>query len=311
MMHSNAYYPGIPMMGPRRMMPMVPPLLPPPPPVTGFAHMSASMKSEDGSTIYAAPQLSDNTKKSLWTEHKAPDGRTYYYNSVSKESKWDKPDELKTQVELMLAQCPWREYKAQNGRVYFHNVETKESRWIKPKEFEDLEKLLQQQQQEQNAQNVTQSTTVTPLPPMVSPFGLMPPMMPFGIPQMMNPMQPFDPSLTSTDGKQLGEIDLPSNENSRQSQDDTDSDNEKDGQDDDNNSESSTNTPQYQQPKIEFKNKKEAMDAFKELLREKNVPSTATWEQALKLIGKKFYCVIARDFFPVHIGKICNKFVQL
>lgn len=36
----------------------------------------------------------------MWTEHKAPDGRTYYYNSVTKQSMWDKPDELKTSAEV-------------------------------------------------------------------------------------------------------------------------------------------------------------------------------------------------------------------
>ncbi len=39
-------------------------------------------------------------KKTLWTEHKAPDGRTYYYNSISKESRWEKPDELKSSAEV-------------------------------------------------------------------------------------------------------------------------------------------------------------------------------------------------------------------
>lgn len=38
----------------------------------------------------------------VWTEHKAPDGRTYYYNSVTKESRWEKPDELKTEVRLII-----------------------------------------------------------------------------------------------------------------------------------------------------------------------------------------------------------------
>jgi pre-mRNA-processing factor 40 len=36
---------------------------------------------------------------------------------------------------------------------------------------------------------------------------------------------------------------------------------------------------------IDFKNKKEAMEAFKDLLREKGVSATATWDQALKLIS--------------------------
>lgn len=42
----------------------------------------------------------DGKKKSEWTEHKAPDGRTYYYNTVSKQSLWEKPNELKTPAEV-------------------------------------------------------------------------------------------------------------------------------------------------------------------------------------------------------------------
>jgi pre-mRNA-processing factor 40 len=34
-----------------------------------------------------------------------------------------------------------------------------------------------------------------------------------------------------------------------------------------------------------FKDKKEAMEAFKELLKSKNVPSNATWEQCVKIIS--------------------------
>lgn len=95
-----------------------------------------------------APMASDATssvqpisvaeKKTDWTEHKAPDGRTYYYNSVTKQSLWEKPDELKTQSELLLSQCPWKEYKSENGKVYYHNVTTKESRWTIPTELEEL-----------------------------------------------------------------------------------------------------------------------------------------------------------------------------
>jgi pre-mRNA-processing factor 40 len=36
---------------------------------------------------------------------------------------------------------------------------------------------------------------------------------------------------------------------------------------------------------VNYVDKKQAMEAFKELLREKQVPSKATWEQALKLIS--------------------------
>ena len=46
-----------------------------------------------------------------WSEHKAPDGRTYFYNTVTKASAWEKPDVMKTAAELMLSKCPWKEYK--------------------------------------------------------------------------------------------------------------------------------------------------------------------------------------------------------
>lgn len=39
---------------------------------------------------------------SEWTEHKSPDGRTYYYNNVTKQSLWEKPDELKTIAEVIF-----------------------------------------------------------------------------------------------------------------------------------------------------------------------------------------------------------------
>jgi len=44
--------------------------------------------------VSAAPVLE-------WTEHKAPDdGRTYYYNFKTKQSLWEKPEELKTPAEV-------------------------------------------------------------------------------------------------------------------------------------------------------------------------------------------------------------------
>lgn len=41
-------------------------------------------------------------QSSPWSEHKAPDGRIYYYNSVTKQSLWEKPDELKTAAEVRI-----------------------------------------------------------------------------------------------------------------------------------------------------------------------------------------------------------------
>ena len=35
-----------------------------------------------------------------WTGHKAPDGRSYFYNSETKQSSWSKPEELMTRGEV-------------------------------------------------------------------------------------------------------------------------------------------------------------------------------------------------------------------
>ena len=82
-------------------------------------------------------------KKTDWTEHTAPDGRKYYYNTVSKQSKWEKPDELKSEAEIMLSKCPWKEYKADSGKAYFYNSETKESVWTVPKELQELKDKIE------------------------------------------------------------------------------------------------------------------------------------------------------------------------
>ena len=39
-------------------------------------------------------------KASAWSEHKAPDGRLYYYNTETKQSSWSKPEELMSKAEV-------------------------------------------------------------------------------------------------------------------------------------------------------------------------------------------------------------------
>ncbi|KRY00071.1 Pre-mRNA-processing factor 40 -like protein A, partial [Trichinella pseudospiralis] len=73
-------------------------------------------------------------QESIWSEHRAPDGRYFYYNKETKQSSWIKPNELKSHTELLLDQCPWQEYKTPDGKVYYHNRDTKESSTEKPVE---------------------------------------------------------------------------------------------------------------------------------------------------------------------------------
>lgn len=76
-----------------------------------------------------------------WTEHISPDGRIYYYNILTKESTWEKPNELKTLAEKILSECPWKEFKSEQGKVYYYNTVTQSSVWSKPPELVDAEKL--------------------------------------------------------------------------------------------------------------------------------------------------------------------------
>ncbi|VDK18438.1 unnamed protein product [Anisakis simplex] len=90
---------------------------------------------------------SSTTASEIWSEHTASDGRVYYYNKVTKQSSWTKPEELRTPEEVSVSVAIvsqrkaavariWREYKTAEGRPYYYNTETKETTWTCPKDFE-------------------------------------------------------------------------------------------------------------------------------------------------------------------------------
>lgn len=199
--------------------------------------------------------------ENVWTEHTAPDGRQYYYNAKSGESKWEKPDELKSKVPEAAAaaqgaaQCFWAEYKTNEGRTYYYNSATKESKWEKPVEFDEFEKA-------------TKILTPKSVEPVVEQ-------------KSVNQSSEIDKAIKAT----LADIELPSMDTPSNNPHSIESDI------DSNDSIGSPNVKipsislPANAPVINFADKKQAMEAFKELLREKLVPSKATWEQALKLIS--------------------------
>ncbi|XP_067405533.1 pre-mRNA-processing factor 40 homolog A isoform X2 [Emydura macquarii macquarii] len=130
------------------------------PPGTQITHpiiCAAQQTATTNSSISDDP----SKQKSMWTEHKSPDGRTYYYNTETKQSTWEKPDDLKTPAEQMLSKCPWKEYKSDSGKPYYYNSQTKESRWAKPKELEDLEAMIKA---EENSSKPEESTSTSSAP---------------------------------------------------------------------------------------------------------------------------------------------------
>ncbi|KAL4002890.1 WW domain family protein [Acanthocheilonema viteae] len=95
------------------------------------------MQMEIAAAAQSPRTSSIGTTSDIWSEHTASDGRVYYYNKVTKQSSWQKPDELKSPEEKKLAAAKlWREYKTPEGRPYYYNIETKETTWICPKDFD-------------------------------------------------------------------------------------------------------------------------------------------------------------------------------
>ena len=71
----------------------------------------------------------------IWQEARTPEGKVYYYNTLTKVTQWDKPVELQTPQERNLAGLPWKESTAPDGRKYYYHAQTKETTWSMPEEY--------------------------------------------------------------------------------------------------------------------------------------------------------------------------------
>ena len=69
-----------------------------------------------------------------WGEYKTKKGKTYYFNSFSKKSQFNKPSELMSETEQRLPKCDWKEYVKQ-GKSFFYNAKSKTSLWEEPMEL--------------------------------------------------------------------------------------------------------------------------------------------------------------------------------
>uniref|UniRef100_A0A8D0KP84 Pre-mRNA-processing factor 40 homolog A n=1 Tax=Salvator merianae TaxID=96440 RepID=A0A8D0KP84_SALMN len=238
-------------------------------------------------------------QKSMWSEHKSPDGRTYYYNTETKQSTWEKPDDLKTPAEQLLSKCPWKEYKSDSGKPYYYNSQTKESRWAKPKELEDLEAMIKAEENSgKPEESVTTSTAAVVAPNITNAAAATVPEMPTAAPSA-----PAVPAVTSaTEPEPVTVPTVVENEKVATAPDEqvqpvapvvqeqaveiiTNSVEETPKQ------ESSDAAPKKDEEDAQpvkktytWNTKEEAKQAFKELLKEKRVPSNASWEQAMKMI---------------------------
>ncbi|PIB01589.1 Pre-mRNA-processing protein prp40 [Cercospora beticola] len=88
-----------------------------------------------------------------WAAAQAADGRTYYYNKITKETRWDPPPNVEVAPPSKGpaptgpagSAADWAEAKAADGKTYYYNKVTKETSWTLPEAVR-----RQQEQQQQN-----------------------------------------------------------------------------------------------------------------------------------------------------------------
>uniref|UniRef100_A0A8D0A6P9 Pre-mRNA-processing factor 40 homolog A n=1 Tax=Sander lucioperca TaxID=283035 RepID=A0A8D0A6P9_SANLU len=191
-------------------------------------------------------------QKSLWTEHKSLDGKTYFYNTETKQSTWEKPDDLKSPAEQMLSKCPWKEYKSDTGKPYYYNSQTKESRWTKPKELEDLEG---KETVEAMAPGITAAPAVQ-----ADNTATMATMIEAETATAVSEEHLSQAAMHHTAEVKTADAPVASSEITKEER------------------------PEIQKKTYKWNTKEEAKQAFKELLKEKGVSSNSSWEQAMKMI---------------------------
>ncbi|WWC73273.1 uncharacterized protein I206_107239 [Kwoniella pini CBS 10737] len=85
-------------------------------------------------------------KKSLWSEYTNSEGRKYWSHATTKQSVWEKPDELKTPFEKALAKTQWKQYTSKD-RPYYVNTATKETKWDLPAELKELKEKVEKEEE--------------------------------------------------------------------------------------------------------------------------------------------------------------------
>ncbi|XP_052531174.1 pre-mRNA-processing factor 40 homolog A isoform X6 [Tympanuchus pallidicinctus] len=234
-------------------------------------------------------------QKSTWTEHKSPDGRTYYYNTETKQSTWEKPDDLKTPAEQLLSKCPWKEYKSDSGKPYYYNSQTKESRWAKPKELEDLEALIKAEENSTkteesasaasaagDAANTAATATAAAEAATAGAAGAAAASETESTAASAVVENESAAAATAEDQGQQATSAPAAQEQSAEGAANAADDSKQDGSADASKKEGDDAQPVKKT--YTWNTKEEAKQAFKELLKEKRVPSNASWEQAMKMI---------------------------
>ncbi|KAM5249561.1 pre-mRNA-processing factor 40 homolog B isoform 7-T7 [Hipposideros larvatus] len=176
---------------------------------------------------------------------------------------------------LLLSQCPWKEYKSDTGKPYYYNNQSKESRWTRPKDLDDLEALVKQEAVGKPQQQ--QPQTLQPQPPQPQPD---PPPAPPGPTPV--PMGLLEPEPGGSEDCDVSDAAQPLEQGFLQQPEEGPSSSA--GQHQPLQQEEEESKPEPERSGLSWSNREKAKQAFKELLRDKAVPSNASWEQAMKMV---------------------------
>ena len=215
---------------------------------------------------------------SPWTEHKAPDGRRYWFNKITKSSTWEKPLDLKTPAERILSACAWREFKTDTGKIYYFNSRTKQSVWSKPQELSEAEKQASEAEAAMAAAaSLSSETENSPSPSSTGQLST-----------SAGNSSAIEEAMKAT----LASIELPPTaqgspvsvkaQQSNRAADSSGSD----SSDSDDRSSIEEVVKKKRIVKVpEYKSRQDMIEGFRELLRDRKVPSNASWETAVKMIS--------------------------
>lgn len=96
-----------------------------------------------------------------WRQHRTSEGRQYFYNATTKQTRWDRPIHTQPKAEAAIADpvhdreaatlhdqqllkrpnassATWAEHHTPDGRVYFFNSVTRETSWTRPENINDV-----------------------------------------------------------------------------------------------------------------------------------------------------------------------------
>ncbi|XP_059538780.1 pre-mRNA-processing factor 40 homolog B isoform X10 [Myotis daubentonii] len=175
---------------------------------------------------------------------------------------------------LLLSQSPWKEYKSDTGKPYYYNNQSKESRWTRPKDLDDLEALVKQEAVGKQQQ---QPQTLQTQPPQPQPE---PPPAPPGPTPL--PVSLLEPEPGGNEDCDVSDAVQPPEQGFLQQPEESPSSSAAQHQPPQQEEEDSKLEPE--RSGLSWSNREKAKQAFKELLRDKAVPSNASWEQAMKMV---------------------------